>query len=117
MPMHEKVIDLEVLDLKSVTLVEPLIGNERLSFRVECFGPPSGSGTYRILVWRLECFRLQSSFPQEDELPAHPPSDHTIMVRDDEMIAIDEDVEASCVSEALGYAIDAIKSFVSRVSD
>jgi len=114
MPMHEKVAALEILELKIVRLVDALVGEKRLSFRIECFGPASASGAYRVLVWRLEYFRLQSTFPQKAGLPAHPPSDHEIMVRDDEMIAIDDEIKASSAAEAVEHVVRAIRSLVSE---
>ncbi len=38
-----------------------------------------GELVYRVRIWRIEFFRLQSTFPQENGEPRHAPSDEAIL--------------------------------------
>ena len=49
-------------------------------FRVEVLGPYRAEGRFHARVWRRECFRIQSTFPQDDDgIPKDEPSDEMIL--------------------------------------
>jgi len=59
--------------------LELALPQETLLLRVEVFERIDGTGTFTARIWRLESYRLQSTFPQADGQPSHEPSDEVIL--------------------------------------
>ena len=55
-----------------------------LRFRVELVR--ESSEKIRVKLWRVEFFRIQPTFPQNDGLPAHESSDELIVVDDSDLL-------------------------------
>ena len=53
--------------------------DHELILRVEIFESLSKPNHYCAPVWRLEHYRIQSTFPQLAGAPSHPPSDEVIL--------------------------------------
>jgi hypothetical protein len=47
--------------------------------RLEILEKVTQPGLFRARVWRIESYRLQSTFPQENGEPSHAPSDELIL--------------------------------------
>ena len=53
--------------------------DEELVLRIELFESAAHARHYSARIWRLEFYRIQSTFPQADDgRPAHQPSDELI---------------------------------------
>jgi hypothetical protein len=55
------------------------IGQDDLRLRLEILEDLKHPGLYVFRLWRLEAFRIQSTFPQVSGEPSHPPSDEYIL--------------------------------------
>lgn len=53
--------------------------DEELVLRIEFFQNLVESDLFSVRMWRLEHYRLQSTFPQRDGVPDHCPSDEVIL--------------------------------------
>jgi hypothetical protein len=63
----------------TVELSVPL-ENDELILRIELFESAAHARHYCARIWRLEHYRIQSTFPQvAGGLPAHPPSDELLL--------------------------------------
>jgi hypothetical protein len=58
-----------------------VIGDSEEQLRVEIFKRQDSSALYYPRVWRVEFFRIQSTFPQVEGEPAHDVSDECILVQ------------------------------------
>lgn len=61
--------------------VEVPVDDDELIVRIEIFEDLSAPGNYISRIWRLEHYRLQSTFPQNAGVPVHSPSDELILKR------------------------------------
>jgi hypothetical protein len=50
-----------------------------IELRVEVFRFEADRRMFKARIWRLESYRLQSTFPQRRGKPSHPPSDELIL--------------------------------------
>jgi hypothetical protein len=52
-----------------------------LDLRIELFESLEAPGQFTARIWRVEYYRLQSTFPQQEsgDTPAHMPSDELIL--------------------------------------
>lgn len=65
--------------LKRTTEVVTSLGGDETSLRLELLESRCSIGWYRARIWRLEHFRIQSTFPQDDTgCPRDEPSDELI---------------------------------------
>ena len=53
--------------------------DDELTLRLEFFQDLLGPDLFSARIWRLEHYRLQSTFPQRDGVPEHCPSDEIIL--------------------------------------
>ena len=70
---------------------------------------------YFALVWRLEFYRIQPTFPQRDGVPAHDSSDEAVLV-EESILHKWEDMESS-VQDAIRRACKEIGDHLSRQTD
>ena len=75
--MTEILSNARVLAKTVETLVQ--IAGDDLLLRVEVFQCLQPSGHYLARIWRLDHFRVQSTFPQSHGVPLHSPSDEVIL--------------------------------------
>jgi len=74
----------EKLAQRALVLVETIqfsvaVPDDELELRVELFEALAQPRHYGARLWRIERFRIQSTFPQVDHHPAHRPSDESIL--------------------------------------
>jgi len=62
----------------AIELMLPLPEDE-IELRIELLESFSQPGQFRARLWRLEFYRLQSTFPQNQGQPSHEPSDEVIL--------------------------------------
>ena len=89
--------------------------DETMQLRVEVFQSASNAQAFKLRIYRLEYFRIQSTFPQNNGKPLHTRSDHKVWVGSDEMLTYPEEVSANSVEEALDFGRKVIKKFYQRV--
>jgi hypothetical protein len=79
--MHDSVKGLESLARVLVQVLELSlpIKDEELVLRLEFFENLLDPKLFSVRIWRLEHYRLQSTFPQHEGVPAHQPSDEVIL--------------------------------------
>ena len=56
-----------------------LADDDLAMLRLEILEKVAQPGSFRARVWRIESYRLQSTFPQENGEPSHSPSDELIL--------------------------------------
>ena len=56
------------------------LGDTADDLRLEILRSRKKPFKYRAALWRLEFFRIQSTFPQDNGVPSHEPSDEFIWV-------------------------------------
>jgi hypothetical protein len=96
-----------VFELVKTVEVDLQLGDEMWPTRFEILRDTERQDHFRCRVWQLEMFRIQSTFPQTGERPAHQPSDHTLIVewegahvgRYDDFVAADADAALKKVIE------------------
>jgi hypothetical protein len=89
----------------AVVLLETLevcipLDQEDLLLRLELFQELENTDMYSARIWRLESYRLQSSFPQRGGTPAHQPSDEIILKEFEGFEALAEPVRFPSRGEA-----------------
>lgn len=82
MKMHER--SAKGLESMAQVLVQVLelslpTTDEELVLRIEFFQNLVDRELFSARIWRLEHYRLQSTFPQRDGVPHHCPSDEVIL--------------------------------------
>ncbi|WP_426733873.1 hypothetical protein [Myxococcus faecalis] len=66
--------------VRTLDLEPMVVGGEELRLRIEiCRALPSAR-KYFSRLWRIEHYRIQSTFPQQEGRPAHDPSDQEILM-------------------------------------
>jgi hypothetical protein len=75
---HEKLLKLALRLVETIQFSVPL-PDEDLELRVELFEALAKPRHYGARLWRIERFRIQSTFPQVEGQPAHRPSDEVIL--------------------------------------
>lgn len=73
------------------------------------------TNTYRARLWQIECFRIQSTFPQNQDTgsPLDQPSDEDILVGRSDFLSEDLSAyEASSDEEAIETAMQSIRRFL-----
>ena len=92
--------------------VDAALGVELVPLRVELFRSTKDTRRFRYRLWRLEFYRIQPSFPQEQVgLPAQTPSDEEFLVDWSAFLTggISEFI-AESVDEAVGRMADDLRS-------
>ncbi len=72
----------QVVSIWRVTLVSEVnveLTDDVIELRIEVLRSNSNGKLFMVRVWRLESYRLQSTFPQRRGRPAHEPSDEIIL--------------------------------------
>jgi hypothetical protein len=96
-----------VFELVKTVEVDLEFGDEMWPTRFEILRDTERQDLFRCRVWQLELFRIQSTFPQSGDRPAHEPSDHGLIVEwegphvghYDDFVAADADVALRKVME------------------
>jgi len=65
--------------VRTLELLVPLTDDDVATLRLEILEEATQPGAFRARFWRIESYRLQSTFPQENGEPSHPPSDELIL--------------------------------------
>jgi hypothetical protein len=65
--------------VETLELSVPFDEDDELSLRIELFEALAPRGHFSARIWRLEYYRIQSTFPQLEGVPAHLPSDEVIL--------------------------------------
>jgi hypothetical protein len=75
---HGTLLNLALRLVETLQFSVPL-PQEDLELRLELFESLAKPRHYGARLWRLERFRIQSTFPQVDGRPAHDPSDEVVL--------------------------------------
>jgi hypothetical protein len=55
------------------------VPSDEIDLRIEVSEQVGKSGTFKVRIFRYESYRIQSTFPQNEGEPVHPPSDEVIL--------------------------------------
>src|SRR5262245_8392408 len=95
------------------------IAEDHLSLRLELFQDISDAQRFRARIWRLEMYRIQSTFPQNetDGQPADQPSDEYIFVDTSAWLSQRyEDFRAERPDNAIQFILNDLRDFLIRAS-
>lgn len=95
-------------EVVKIVNLEPIeTGGEPLKYRIEILKKQS-SGRFSPTLWRMETYRIQPTFPQNQDCPQESPCDEEIWVRD--IVTIDiEHVEADNAESVLQTSLQLIR--------
>ncbi len=106
-----------VFELVKTVEVDLSLLDETWPTRIEIFRDTERRDFFRCHIWQLEYFRIQSTFPQEQGVPAHHPSDHRVMVEwDGPYIGFYEDFVAENAEAALEKVIADFRKFLEHTT-
>jgi hypothetical protein len=94
-----------VLDLAPMQLAD-----ETLLLRIEISKTLTGPRAFTAKLWRIERYRIQSTFPQKNGAPAHQPSDEELLMVENNFPF--DPVTAKSSEAALAKMLRALKRFV-----
>jgi hypothetical protein len=83
-----------------------MVSGDDLKFRIEIVRDHL-SGEFSAILWRMENYRIQPTFPQHDGVPNSSFADEEVLVRD---IATLEDVKAPDAESVLQLALKTIEN-------
>jgi hypothetical protein len=95
------------------------VAEDHFSLRVELFQDISNAQRFRARIWRLEMYRIQSTFPQNetDGQPADQPSDESIFVDTGAWLSQRyEDFRAETPDRAIQIILNDLRDFLVRAS-
>jgi hypothetical protein len=95
------------------------VAEDHFSLRVELFQDISNAQRFRARIWRLEVYRIQSTFPQNetDGQPADQPSDESIFVDTSAWLSqCYEDFRAETPDRAIQIILNDLRDFLVRTS-
>ncbi len=95
------------------------VAEDHFSLRVELFQDISDAQRFRARIWRLEMYRIQSTFPQNetDGQPADQPSDESIFVDTGAWLSQRyEDFRAETPNRAIQIILNDLRDFLVRTS-
>jgi hypothetical protein len=95
------------------------IAEDHFSLRVELFQDISNAQRFRARIWRLEMYRIQSTFPQNetDYQPTDQPSDESIFVDTGAWLSqCYEDFRAETPDRAIQIILNDLRDFLVRTS-
>ena len=95
------------------------VAEDHFSLRVELFQDISNAQRFRARIWRLEMYRIQSTFPQNetDGQPSHQPSDESIFVDTGLWLSQRyEDFQAETPDRAIQIILNDLRDFLVRTS-
>jgi hypothetical protein len=93
------------------------LGDDFWPTRVELYRADESPNLYRCRVWQAESYRVQSTFPQKNGLPAHKPSDEVVLVEYSSYLRCDWDpssFEASSPQAARQLIEEALLAFLNH---
>lgn len=98
---------LEVVRTVELSPIRMGSDGDELCLRIEILRSKHGTrAKFAARVWRVEFYRIQSSFPQRGGQPAHAPSDERVMTIED---GLSEAVEGSSEKDVLNRIIRKIE--------
>jgi hypothetical protein len=104
-----------VFELAKVVEFDIEIIDDSFGIRIELFQAVSDANRFRARLWRDEFFRVQPTFPQDENTgePAHEPSDEAIFVDSDMWLSGKcNDFRAETAENALQSVLDDFKNFL-----
>ncbi len=94
-----------------------LQGIENFPVRLEIFRSLEDNCRFRAHIWRTEFFRIQSSFPLEDNKPSHDPADEEILLDFSHYLRDDyNDFNANSLETAIELIIEDLKCFLDKTN-
>jgi hypothetical protein len=91
----------QVIDLPPIKMVN----SDSLRFRIE-IAHESSSGEFSVILWRIENYRIQLTFPLQNSQPKSDFSDEEILVKDNTTIG---EIKALDANTALQAALKIIE--------
>ena len=102
--------------LVRVVEVNIKLGAEECAVRLEILAGRTERTRFRLRFWRLESYRLQSTFPQDaDGRPAHGLSDELILKEWESLPAPVIELEAPDVDAAEAHGLQTLESWLAGV--
>jgi hypothetical protein len=95
------------------------VAEDHFSLRIELFQDISNAQRFRARIWRLEMYRIQSTFPQNetDGQPTDQPSDESIFVDTGAWLSQRyEDFRAETPDRAIQIILNDLRDFLVRTS-
>lgn len=95
------------------------VAEDHFSLRLELFQDISDAQRFRARIWRLEMYRIQSTFPQNetDGQPSDQPSDESILVDTGLWLSQRyEDFQAETPDRAIQIILNDLRDFLVRTS-
>lgn len=82
MPLSHTVINSKLYELIKTVEFDVAVGEDGFHIRVELFRAPANPDQFRAHIWRSEFYRIQSTFPQNNQThqPTDLPSDELILI-------------------------------------
>ena len=82
MNISHPAIKSEIYELARMIEFDVALGEGSFNLRIELLRAISSQHRFRAHIWRSEFYRIQSTFPQDDEThkPVDPPSDELIFI-------------------------------------
>ncbi len=108
---------MEAKKVRALQDISQLAGNS-FTLRLELFGDVSNPERFRAHLWRLESYRIQPTFPQDEATgqPAHEFSDETIWVDTALWLSQDyADFQAPTAEEAIQIVLNDFRAFLAQV--
>lgn len=91
----------QTIDLPPIKMVD----SNSLRFRIE-IARENSSGEFSILLWRIESYRIQPTFPLQNSQPKSDFSDEEILVKDNTTLG---EIKATEANTALQAALKIIE--------
>lgn len=93
------------------------VAEDHFSLRLELFQDISDAQRFRARIWRLERYRIQSTFPQTDGEPSDQSSDELILVETGLWLSRRyEDFRAEKPDRAIQIILNDLRDFLVRTS-
>ncbi|MDJ0724986.1 MAG: hypothetical protein QNJ38_07745 [Prochloraceae cyanobacterium] len=95
------------------------LGDDRFPLRLEIFRSLADNCLFRARIWRTEFFRIQSTFPQEENSqPSHDPSDELILLDFSDYLTKDyENFRANSLESAIALIIKDLQQFLDKTNN
>ena len=108
-----------LFELAKIIEFDVEVGGDHFSLRLELFQDISDAQRFRARIWRLELYRIQSTFPQNetDGQPSDHPSDESIFVDTGSWLSRRyEDFQAETPDRAIQIILNDLRNFLVRTS-
>ena len=108
-----------LFELAKIIEFDVEVAEDHFSLRLELFQDISDAQRFRARIWRLELYRIQSTFPQNetDGQPSDHPSDESIFVDTGSWLSQRyEDFQAETPDRAIQIILNDLRDFLVRTS-